>query len=59
MKKPPGRKYELAARFERAVRQLPGSDKRRLLDRLCGPRSDEPDRDFYVLDLETGRWRRL
>jgi hypothetical protein len=60
MKKRPGRrKHDLAIRFERAVRQLPGRDRRWLLERLRTPRSGTIERDFYVLDVESGRWVRL
>ena len=60
MKRRPGRrKHDLAIRFERGVRQLPGRDKRWLLERLRTPRSGAAERDFYVLDVESGRWVRL
>jgi len=60
MKKRPGRrKHDLAVRFERGVRQLPGRDRRWLLDRLRAPRPGAAERDFYVLDVESGRWVRL
>ena len=55
-KRPERRKYDLATRFERAVRQLPGKQKRWLLDRLRAPQSD---RDFWILDLDSGEWRPL
>ena len=58
-KRPEHRRYELPARFERAVRQLPAEQKRWLLHRLRAPQSDKLDRDFWVLDLENGQWRQL
>lgn len=57
--RPEDRRDELAARFERAVRQLPGNQKRWLLDRLRAPRSGKRERDFWVLDVQSGQWRRL
>jgi len=57
--RPEHRSYELSARFERAVRRLPGQQKRWLLDRLRAPQSGKLDRDFWVLDMESGQWRRL
>jgi hypothetical protein len=58
-KRPEHRRYRLAARFERAARKLSGQEKRWLLGRLHDLQSGKPDRDFWVLDLESGRWRRL
>ncbi|RPI57781.1 MAG: hypothetical protein EHM56_03260 [Chloroflexi bacterium] len=58
-KRPERRRYELAVRFERAVRQLPGKQQRWLLDRLRAPQTGELDRDFWILDMDSGQWRRL
>jgi hypothetical protein len=58
-KRPAPRRQELAVRFERAVRRLPGRQKRWLLNRLRTPQAGKPDRDFWVLDVPSGQWRRL
>jgi hypothetical protein len=57
--RPQQRRPELSARFERAVRRLPGEQKRWLLGRLRAPRSGRLDRDFWVFDMASGQWRRL
>jgi hypothetical protein len=57
--RPEQHRYKLAARFERAVRQLPGRQKRWLLERLRAPQSGKLERDFWVLDTKSGQWRRL
>jgi hypothetical protein len=57
--RPEQRRYKLTARFERAVRQLPGRQKRWLLERLRAPQSGTLERDFWVLDTKSGQWRRL
>ena len=60
MVKRPGRpRYDLSARFEQAVRQLPGGQRRWLLDRLRATEAGKRERDFWVLDPASGRWRRL
>jgi hypothetical protein len=58
-KRPEAHRYELAPRFERAVRRLPAKQQRWLLDRLRAPRTGKVERDFWALDLESGEWRRL
>ncbi len=57
--RPEQRSDELSGRFERAVRQLPGKQQRWLLGRLRAPQAGKLDRDFWVLDMKSGQWRRL